>query len=563
MSPYIPSDLYVRNPATNTQQGAYLASSLYRAHDVNGALVSNQGKIVTGMDRAGNQWTITVHGPGYAIVTDTTPNDGALDDDIDTIQIVGSNINSTFVTGSTTASTAVLSDGTVRFNRLIAADGVNSVVLNGFDLTSMVTPAVTSETGVLLLGGARHLEFHDIIGLFDTDADPAPTPYQIQIGQPNFPTQVKTSIYLDSIYNSVFSGSGEALPAGPITTPWVQFSVNGVVQEFSIVSATQSAFAPNYVIESQQGTIESYGGSPVSGPPPGAYQFYYNIVDTTGRTSLQAVAVNKLKVRGSAKNFTAQRDTAPFTSSDSGLNRLNSAEFGGLADGVALDVNGPINHLRFRRGLGDPSGVFTATALTPTSEQNPEPRVIPLPATMYGIPEGSTGYPAAGLLGGAIRARRIGGLSVAPANVSAIYSQSPAFVSLNRPNYPTPTTVPGMAITNSSITAGGSIGHANIEGNLLNSAVASGYDYQAHLQGLQAARRGSRIDSYRQQGDIINSTVTASADLNDTNPVIRDGEITGNVAGKAYKTGGRNALGGYDSGVFARRKVGRLPVAPN
>ncbi|WP_337177650.1 hypothetical protein [Paludisphaera sp.] len=562
LSPYIPSDLYIRNPATNMKEGAYLASSFYRAHDVNGVLVSNEGKIVTGVDRTGNQWTITVHGPGKVIVSDTTPNDGALDDDIDTIQIVGSDINRTYVTGSTTSSATTVTGGTVRFNRLIAAQGVNSVVLNGFDLTRDVTPAVTSETGVYLLGGARHLEFHDVIGLFDTSLDPVPTPYQIQIGQANIPTSVKTSIHLDSIYNSVYDGSGETIPTEPITVPWIQFSVNGVIQEFSIVSATQSAYPPNYVTGSQQGTVEAFGGWPISGPPPAGYQFYYNVVGTTGRTSLQAVAVNKLSVRGSARNFTAQRDTVPFTSSNSGLNRLNSAEFGGVADGVALDVNGPIRRLKLHRGLGDPTGVFTATAQTPTSEQNPEPRTIPLPATLYGIPQGSTGYPAAGLLGGAVRARSIGGLSANASNLSVIYSQSPAFVSLNHPNYPTPTSVPGMALTNSSITTDGSIGHANIEGNLLNSAIASGYDYQAHLQGLQAARRGTRIESYRQRGDLINSTVSASADLNPTNPVIRDGEITGNVAGKAYKTGGRNALGSFDSGVFARRKVGRLPVSP-
>ncbi len=42
---------------------------------------------------------ITVHGPGKVIVTDTTPNDGVLDDDINTIQLVGTSINSTYVTG--------------------------------------------------------------------------------------------------------------------------------------------------------------------------------------------------------------------------------------------------------------------------------------------------------------------------------------------------------------------------------------------------------------------------------------------------------------------------------
>ncbi len=586
LMPYVPTDLYVRNPATNTREGSLAAAALYRAHDVDGALVSNQGKIVTGMDRQGNQWTITVHGPGYAIVTDTTPNDGHLDDDIDTIQIVGSNLNTTYVTGSTTASAQTLTSGTVRFNRLIAADGVNSVVLNGFDLTSMVTPASANPTGILLLGGARALEFHDVIGLFDTDANP--TPYLIQIGQTNHPSKVKTSIKLNSIYNSVFSTASTEIPRAPQTTPSVQFVVNGVLQSFDIVSASQSAFAPNYVIDSQQQTrpfsrrattvptddasggavtiqtsINEWRGYPVSGPPPAAYQYQYNVVGTTGRTSLQTVAINRLNVRGSARNFTAQRDTAPFTSADSGLSRLGSATFGGNADGVALDVNGPIRRLRFNRGLGDPTGVFTATAQVPGTELNPETRAIPLPATMYGIPEGSTGYGAAGLIAGAVRARNIDGLSARAANLSAIYAQRPDLVPLWTQNTPTPTTVPGMAMTNSSITTTGSIGHANVDGNLLNSAIASGYDYQAHLQGLQAARRGARIAAYKQNGDLINSTVTASADLNPTQPVVRDGSITGVVAGKAYHTGGRDALGQSAAGVFARRKAGRLPIAPN
>ena len=115
-SPYIPADLYVRNPITN-QREMVTAAALQSPYNPNGPLVSNQGKIVSGKDRAGNEYTITVHGPGQVIVTDTTPNDGALDDDIATIQIVGSNINSTYVTGSTVASARVLTNGTVKFNQ--------------------------------------------------------------------------------------------------------------------------------------------------------------------------------------------------------------------------------------------------------------------------------------------------------------------------------------------------------------------------------------------------------------------------------------------------------------
>ena len=35
--------------------------------------LDNGGKVVQGEDRQGNQWVITVHGPGQVVVTDVTP----------------------------------------------------------------------------------------------------------------------------------------------------------------------------------------------------------------------------------------------------------------------------------------------------------------------------------------------------------------------------------------------------------------------------------------------------------------------------------------------------------
>ena len=77
------------------------------------------------------------------------------------------------------------------------------------------------------------------------------------------PLTVKPSIYLDSIYNSVFDGTvapttANAVPVGPLTTPSVIFSINGVVQNFSVVSVTQFAAPPNYVIASQGGTVNGW-----------------------------------------------------------------------------------------------------------------------------------------------------------------------------------------------------------------------------------------------------------------------------------------------------------------
>jgi len=565
MAPYIPGDLPVRNPVTG-QRGMIEVGSLLRGRDPNAPLLSNEGKIVTGKDRAGNEWTITVHGPGKVIVTDTTPNDGALADDIATIQIVGSNINSTYVTGETKTSARTLTGGTVKFNQLIAANGVKSIQLNGFDLSNITNPPLSQDAGIFLPGGVRHLEFHNIIGLFDQAEDAAPI--QIVIGDAARPSSVKPSIHLDSIYNSAYDSSSDSIPTEPVTTPTVQFLVNGVVQNFSIISASQSPISPNFVTGTNNGTLTQWGGFPVSGPAPAGYQFFYNVVGTTGRTSLQAVAVDNLETRGAVTNFTAQRGAQPFTSSESGLRYLRRARFGGTADGLGLDVDGSIGDLTFAKGLGNPTGVFTASAVVPGTEQNPETQTVLLPATNYGIPEGSAGYPAAGLLGGVIRARNIRSIRANPANFQTVAAQNPDFVSLRRIGYPTQNVQPGTAITNTAITTDGSIDHVNVTGNLLNSEIKTGFNYQAYLAGLEGTRGNpSRIGSYRQIGDLVNSVVSSSYTPADgeydlANGKAGPGSIEGQVRGFAYKTGGRTALGNQGAGVFARAKSGRLPVAP-
>src|SRR5208337_2353303 len=366
---YTPSDLYVTNPITN-QRIPISARDLMQHNNPNSSLLSNQGKIVSGTDRAGDQWTITVHGPGQVIVTDTTPNDGALDDDIATIQIINSNLRTTYVTGTVVASPRVLTDGQVNFDRLIAADGVRSIVLNGFNLTANVTPAVNQTPGIFLYGGVQTLKFNDIDAIIDTASSSNPTEtgslpssvsgtidqapaitsadnatfnvgqagsftitttgypaaaitetgslptgvtftdnangtatlagtpqvgtggtysltltadndippsatqsftltvnpqYQIVIGDPSAPLKVKPSIYLDSINNSVFDSTSTTIPTGPITTPSVLFSVNGVVQNFSVVSITQSPIPPKYLDQSQGGTVKVWTGVPQSG----------------------------------------------------------------------------------------------------------------------------------------------------------------------------------------------------------------------------------------------------------------------------------------------------------
>ncbi len=588
LSLYTPSDLYVTNPITN-QRESISTRDLMQHNNPNSPLLSNVGKIVSGTDRAGDQWTITVHGPGEVIVTDTTPNDGALDDDIATIQIINSNPKTTYVTGTVIASSRALTDGTVNFDRLIAASGVRSIVLNGFNLTADVTPAVDQTPGIFLYGGVQTLKFNDIGAIIDTASSSNPTLYQIDIGSATTPLKVKPSITIDSIINSVFDSASTTIPTGPLTTPSVQFSINGVVQSFNVVSITQSPISPNYLSQSQDQTDKEWTGVPASGPNPAGYQFEFSVVGTTGRTSLQALAINKLNVVGKATNFTAQRDTTPFGSSLSGLKYLNKATFGGTADAVALDVRGRIGKLDFKRGLGDPTAVSNATASV-TNTTTGTTTTVGLPATNYGTPLGSEGYPAHGLEGGVITAKSIKSIKVGPANYTTQTAQNPNFVITGSTRTATAyLTNPGTALTNVAITTQGSIGKVSVTGNQLNSEIKTGFDYQSYLAGLEATRQASRIARLTQRGDLVNSVDSATfrpaknADgqyvYSYSTGTAGRGSITGTstaavghgvdaasyskttVAGSAYSTGGRTALGNYGAGVYARRVKGNLPAA--
>ncbi len=105
--------------------------------------------------------------------------------------------------------------------------------------------------------------------------------------------------------------------------------------------------------------------------------------------------MNHLNVVGKATNFTAQRDTTPFGTSLTGMKYIRRATFGGNADAVALDVNGPIGKVTFKRGLGDPTGVFNGKVAVPNTGTTGTTQTQYIPATNYGVPLGSEGYPAA------------------------------------------------------------------------------------------------------------------------------------------------------------------------
>ncbi len=188
---------------------------------------------------------------------------------------------------------------------------------------------------------------------------------------------------------------------------------------------------------------------------------FIKVVGTTGRTAIQANGINTLNVRGSAVNTTFSRGPVPFQNSFSGLNHLGHARFGGTADALRIDVNGPIGSLRFHRGLGNPTGAPSGTNVD---------------ATQSGTPSQALGYPAAGLPGGLVTARRIGRIQAGPANTVLQTPTNPNYVQLWRQGNTAFFARAGNALTNAAIVSSGSIGKVHILGNQQKSEITSGFD---------------------------------------------------------------------------------------
>lgn len=499
------------------------------------ASLDNQGKSLTGRDRNGNVWTITVHGPGQVIVSDATPDDGVLDDDLATIQLIGTDPNRTHVIGQVVASDSTLTDqstptnslqqvvstsGEVLFNQLVAQRGVASIILNGFVLTQTVTPASgipNSGTGIFLPGGVRNLSFSGIDGLFDTSQTPAPI--DVTIGSPTIPLRFKPTIRIDSITNTVFDSTATTATTAPQTTPTVALIVNGTIHSLQLGSVTQAT-------------------------EPGAQQFFFPTVSATGRTSVQATGVDQLVVSGDATNFTVSRAPQPFSGLTSGVAQIGSAVFGGNADALGLDVAGRIGTLVFARGLGSPVG-------------------LNLVATQSGTPTNQFGYPASGLLGGLITASSVGRIEAAPADVTLLTNNNPADLQ-TLPGFTKYYAKGGKALNNAAVATTGNIGSANVVGDSIQSEIKAGFNLQAALAGQAGIQAVSRINNLRIRGDLVDSVVSASYQpgklgYGAPGSVSANGSIAGTTDGKVVLTGKTTALGNVGSGFFAKHKSPGLP----
>jgi hypothetical protein len=530
---------YVPSVLTQNTRGTH-SPPLYYNHPIGTparqlSFLDNDGKVLTGKDREGDEWQIVVHGPGAVIVSDATPNDGALDDDINTIQLVGTNPHKTYVTGTVVASARVITDGTVRFNHLISEKGVKSIVLNGFTLAQTVVSTdedTFNNTGaeIYLPQGVGLLQFHNIEAAIDTAI--VDQPFDIVIGDANSPLPFKPSIRLDSIFNTVFDSSLVANPAGvPQTNPTVNILVNGELHSLEMISSTA------FPIE------------------PAGLQFAFPASSTTGRTAVRALGIGKVKAVGSLRNTTFSRAATPFQNSLSGLNRLRSLTVGGVTDGLGVDVSrGSIGRVKLIRGLGDPTGALTGD-------------------TNLGVPVSQWGNAAFGLLGGVIYARRLRKLQAGPANTVLQSVQDPDYAQQRRTNSTLYFSRPGRAMTNAAIVTDGSANDVDIVGDLQGSEIKTGANYPSFVAGLEPARAPSRIRPIRVKGNLVNSDITSTyrtggdrryGTIDQATGTTDDEAGPGLIKGKLqhgalYDTDGQTALSNRGAGFFARRKIGYLP----
>ena len=353
---------------------------------------------------------------------------------------------------------------------------MKSIELNGFVLSNAVTPAVTNQTGIFLYGGVQTLSFASIDAQVDTrsmGAVPGRDRRHIH------PLKVQPSIYLNSITNLVFNSSTDTttIPTTPVTSPSVQFVVNGVIRNFDVVSVGQGAV-------------------------PAAYQFRFPIVGTTGRTAVQATAINRVNVVGSSKNLTLSHSSVPFQNDGSGLKYLKKGTFGGNADALGIDVNGKIGKLTFKKGLGDPTGVNTQD-----------------PPETHGRFAGHSVRNSRGV-DRLSRQRLPRRLRSGPSTFTRSRSVRPTCRSRRRRTHCLSSrrirvfrctfSSPGFALSNVIVATSGSIDNVDILGIQQQSEIKTGFDFSSYVAGLEGTRAASAINALNANGDQINSAISAS-----------------------------------------------------
>lgn len=540
----------------------------------------NEGRDLSGVDRQGNRWNLRLTGPGKIIVTDATPNDGSLDDDLVSIRLVGTNLASSRLIGTVQPSSLTPSDpslvatrGQVKFNSLSAINGVHAITLNGFVLTDTVTlPGQTgrnSTTGIELNGGTYRLAFSTIDASNPTSQNSNTNPLQnpepiiVSIGDPTNPLKIRPSVYIDRIVNTVYNDTVGTVPASVAqTNPAVILAINGRAADLSFVSITQQTDLSRLVTQNTQPFVII---PPIVVPSDSAAQAYrFPTVATTGRTAIQVKGAHKIKVLGTANNTTVSRSKKPFENSLTGVDGIGKIEIGGVNDAVGIDSRGSIGKIKLGRGLGNPTN----------NKRLPRD---------YGIPDNENGYAANGYVGGQIVTEgSIGKIEAAPATRVLLVPTDPYDVQAGPNGYIDYFVQPGTTFTTAIITAAGSIGSVTVVGDSTNTEIRSGFNYYSSVGGIEPISGPSSIGPVSVRGSLIDSVFAASfrpvdGIFGNRNDVAGPGTITGHTNGTALRTSNRTvtldasgnpvveitpsttALGNQGAGYYARHTSKGLP----
>ncbi len=271
------------------------------------------------------------------------------------------------------------------------------------------------------------------------------TPYQIVIGEPSTPLKVQPSIYLNNITNLVFNSTTQNAPSTtPLTTPSVEFMINGVVRNFDIVSAGQGTVPGRVPVRVPAGRDD--------GPNGGAGDGDRQPQRARVRQELHGVAVAGAVLVG------RQRAQLP----EQGDVRRQRRRGRHRRQGQDRQA-----HLQARTGQSQP-------AFSPATASNG----LLLPTTIYGTP---TPVDRLSRRAATWAARSVPRASrSSPSSRPTCWCRRPrtrTYVQLQEQGYPTYVTSPGHPLTNAVITTSGSIGQANIAGTQLNSEIKTGFDF--------------------------------------------------------------------------------------
>ena len=368
---------------------------------------------------------------------------------------------------------------TILFNELIASHGVKSIELNGFDL-SAAGHAAPSRTrpAIFLYGGVRNA----LVQQHRCDdrhvGQHRPRTRSSSVTRPRRSRCSRRSI-VNNITNLVFDSTATTIPTTPVTTPTVQFMINGAIRNFDIVSAT---------------TGDDPGRVPVRCSPS---------VGTTGRTAVQATAIDNLNVRGSAKNFTVSRSAEPFTSEASGLSHPAQGDVRRQRRRGGHRRQGHDRQAQVQARTGQSGGRLhghrcqtACSCRRRPTERHP----------------GSTGYPGGGPAGRTRSGpRRSSKLSVGPANVLTQTAQNPTSSSLTSRGIRRTPVSPGYSLTNAVDR------HIGVDRQAQRRPAPSSTPRSRRASttprmspGLEGTRGASRIARLERSGDLVNSVASAS-----------------------------------------------------